>query len=74
MGKIVVEDCGHSMVWIGYAKDDEKKSVKPMASAGFEAGYLETLNISWGDNDRGPWSNGDCHFVRETQPLQQYAY
>ena len=46
--KIVVEDCGHSMVWIGYAQDDEKKSVKPVASAGFEAGYLKNM-ISVGE-------------------------
>ena len=64
--KIVVEDCGHSMVWIGYAKDDEKKSVKPVASAGFEAGYLETLNISWGDNDRGRGPTGTA--VRTGKP------
>ncbi len=56
--RIVVEDCGHSMVWIGYAQDDEEKSVRPVASAGFEAGYLETLNISWGDNERGHGPTG----------------
>jgi PAS domain S-box-containing protein len=56
--KIVVEDCGHSMVWIGYAQNDEVKSVLPVASAGFEAGYLETLKISWADNDRGRGPTG----------------
>ncbi len=56
--KIVVEDCGHSMVWIGYAQNDEQKSVQPLASAGFEAGYLETLNISWADNERGRGPTG----------------
>ena len=55
---IVVEDCYYSMVWIGYAVDDHVKSVKPMAYAGFEQGYLETLQISWTDNERGKGPTG----------------
>lgn len=53
---IIVKACGHSMVWIGFAEDDDYKSVRPVASAGFEQGYLESLNISWADNEfgRGP--------------------
>jgi hypothetical protein len=34
------------MAWIGYAENDADKTVRPMASAGFETGYLETLNIT----------------------------
>ena len=51
--RIVVEDCGHAMAWIGFAEDDEAKSVRPMAYAGFEQGYLETLNVTWADTGRG---------------------
>ena len=36
--KIIVEDCGHAMVWIGYAEDGESKAVRPVAWAGFEQG------------------------------------
>jgi len=28
--KIVVEDCGYTMVWIGFAEDDEGKTVRPV--------------------------------------------
>ena len=56
--KIIVEDCGHKMVWIGYAEDDEAKSVKPVASAGFEKGYLETLRLTWADTERGQGPTG----------------
>jgi hypothetical protein len=34
--EIVVEDCGHAMVWIGFAEENEGKTVRPVASAGFE--------------------------------------
>jgi PAS domain S-box-containing protein len=56
--KIVVEDCGHKMVWIGFAEDDEEKSVRPVAHAGFEEGYLETLHITWADTERGRGPTG----------------
>ncbi len=56
--KIIVEDCGYRMVWIGFAEDDEAKSVRPVAHAGFEEGYLETLNITWSDTERGHGPTG----------------
>jgi PAS domain S-box-containing protein len=54
--RIIVEDCGHPMVWIGFAEDDENRTVKPVAQAGFEEGYLETIKITWSDTElgRGP--------------------
>ena len=36
--RIIVEDCGHALVWIGYAENDAAKSVRPVAWAGFEGG------------------------------------
>jgi PAS domain S-box-containing protein len=54
--KIIAEDCGFAFVWIGYAADDEQKSILPIANAGFEDGYLDTIKLTWGDtiNGRGP--------------------
>jgi PAS domain S-box-containing protein len=56
--RIIIEDCGHSMVWVGYAQNDEAKSVIPVANYGFDEGYIEQLNISWGDNERGRGPTG----------------
>ncbi|MGE5238196.1 MAG: PAS domain S-box protein [Chloroflexota bacterium] len=56
--RIVIEDCGYSMVWIGFAENDEAKSVRPVAHAGFEDGYLETLHITWADTERGHGPTG----------------
>jgi PAS domain S-box-containing protein len=55
---IIVDDCGFAMVWIGLAEDDEAKSVRPVACAGFEDGYLDTLNVSWADTERGHGPTG----------------
>jgi PAS domain S-box-containing protein len=56
--KIITQDCGYTLVWIGFAEQDESKSVRPAAYAGFEAGYLETLQITWADTERGRGPTG----------------
>ncbi len=51
--QIAVAVGGYRLAWAGYAEDDEAKTVRPAAQAGFEAGYLETLHITWADTERG---------------------
>lgn len=63
--RIIVEDCGHTMVWVGFAENDETKTVRPVASAGFEEGYLETLHISWADTERGRGPTGTAIRTRQ---------
>ena len=54
--QIIMEDTDFAMVWIGYAEEDEAKTIRPVASAGFNDNYLETIRLSWADNEygRGP--------------------
>ena len=66
--KIIVEDCGHAMVWIGFKEQDKAKSVRPVASAGFEEGYLETLKITWADSERGRGPTGTA--IRTGKPAR----
>jgi PAS domain S-box-containing protein len=56
MCRIIVETGGYRLAWVGFAEQDEDKTVRPVGSAGFEAGYLESVNISWADSElgRGP--------------------
>jgi signal transduction histidine kinase len=63
---IIVEDCGHAMVWIGFAEEDEAKMVRPVAHSGFEEGYIETLKITWADTDRGRGPTGSA--IRTGKP------
>jgi PAS domain S-box-containing protein len=55
---IVVEECGYKMAWIGFALDDGKKTVKPVAYSGFEEEYLEKADITWADDERGKGPTG----------------
>ncbi len=64
--RVIREDCGHAMVWIGFAEDNEDKSVRPAAYAGFEEGYIETLKITWADTERGRGPTGTA--IRTGKP------
>jgi PAS domain S-box-containing protein len=56
--KIVTVDCGYAMAWIGYAGEDESQTIRPVAHAGFDAGYLETLQLTSVDTERGRGPTG----------------
>jgi PAS domain S-box-containing protein len=56
--RIVVEDCGHAMAWVGYAENDENKTVNPVVYAGHSEGYIEKLNVTWADTERGRGPTG----------------
>jgi len=64
--RIIVEGCGHAMVWIGYAQDDPGRSVRPAAHSGFAEGYIETLNVTWADTERGRGPTGTA--IRTGRP------
>jgi len=65
--RIIVEDCGHALVWIGFAEQDEGRTVRPVAHAGFEDGYLDSLKITWSDSERGRGPVGTA--IRTGKPV-----
>ena len=58
--RIIIEDCGHAMVWIGFAEYDKNKTVLPVAQYGFDEGYIENLNVTWADNKLGRGPTGSA--------------
>lgn len=63
---IIVEDCGHAMSWIGFVENDKFKTVRAVAQAGFEKGYLKTLKVTWADTERGRGPTGTA--IRTGKP------
>ncbi len=53
MCRVIVEIGGYSAAWVGYRQDDAEKSVRPMAHCGFDPGFVDTLQITWADSERG---------------------
>ncbi|NML17925.1 bifunctional diguanylate cyclase/phosphodiesterase [Azohydromonas caseinilytica] len=38
--RVAVEECGYRLAWVGYIEADEARTMRPMAHAGFEDGFL----------------------------------
>ncbi len=70
---LIVEQAGYRLCWVGRAENDEQKSVRVVARAGFEAGYLATLNITWADTERGRGPTGTCIRALETVVTKNIA-
>lgn len=73
MCQIAVEVGGYRMAWVGYKVDDEQQSVRPMAQAGFEQGYLEHAAISWGEGARGQGPCGLAIRTGQTQIVRDFS-
>ena len=48
--RVAVEVGGYRMAWVGFASDDEEKSIHPAAHAGHELGYLDVIRLCWRDD------------------------
>ncbi|WP_341908853.1 PAS domain S-box protein [Polaromonas sp. YR568] len=65
--RLAVEVGGYRMAWVGYAMDDEARSIQPMAHAGHEDGYLAATPLSWAElTPGGLGPAGQC--IRTGQP------
>jgi PAS domain S-box-containing protein len=56
--RIIVDDGGYCLAWVGLAEEDGAKTVRPVAQRGFEDGYLTEVNITWADTERGRGPTG----------------
>ncbi|MFZ0964709.1 MAG: PAS domain S-box protein [Terriglobia bacterium] len=48
--RIICDEAGYRLAWVGYAENDEAKTVRPVAWAGFESGYVASAQISWAED------------------------
>jgi signal transduction histidine kinase len=62
----IVDHGGYRLAWVGYAETDAAKTVRPVAQKGYEQGYLESVNITWDESDRGRGPTGTA--IRSGQP------
>ncbi len=50
--RLIVQLGGFRLAWVGYAQEDEKKTVRPVAWTGGDE-YVTGLDITWADVERG---------------------
>lgn len=58
--RIMVGIGRYRMAWVGFAENDESKSLRPIVCAGHDDGYLDQAKITWADTDRGRGPAGTC--------------
>ncbi|MEF8794135.1 GAF domain-containing protein [Thiohalorhabdus sp.] len=51
--RVAVAVGGYRFAWAGYAENDSENHVRPVAHAGHEAGYLDRIQVTWGDEPTG---------------------
>jgi PAS domain S-box len=51
--RIICEEAGYRMAWVGYAQNDADKTVQPVAWSGYVDNYLNTTKITWGNTSTG---------------------
>ena len=50
--RIICEKAGYRMSWIGYAENDAGKTIRPVAWAGLDSGYVAGARLSWGETSQ----------------------
>lgn len=63
----LTHDDEYPLCWIGWARDDEGRTVQVASTAGRAAAYAQGLNISWGDNLLGRGPTGTA--IRESRVM-----
>jgi PAS domain S-box-containing protein len=71
--RIVCEEAGYRVAWVGYAEPNEAKSVRPVAWTGTEEGDVANLGITWADTERGRGIIGTAIRSGKTCCIKDYA-
>jgi len=69
----IVKQRGYRMAWVGYKQLDESKSIKIMARAGHDEGYLDAMQLTWAETERGMGASGRAIRSGATQLCQNIA-
>lgn len=65
--RIVCEEAGYRMAWVGFAEQDAARTLRPVAWAGHEEGYLTEGRFTWANDEHGRGPSGAA--VRGGQPV-----
>jgi len=69
----IVEQHGYRLAWVGYVQHDENKSIKVMARAGHDNGFLDALQLTWAETEFGMGPSGRAVRMGKTQICQNLA-
>lgn len=70
MCRVIVEIGGYRLAWVGFAVDDEQKTVRPVAHVGIAKDYTERAKLPWADTESGRGPAGTAIRTQEPQVVQ----
>ncbi len=70
--RIICGEAGYRMAWVGYAENDDAKTVREAAWAGVEDGYLTSAVITWSDGPGGRGPTGTAIRSGESACIQDF--
>jgi PAS domain S-box-containing protein len=71
--RIICDDAGYRMAWVGFAENDDAKTIRPAAWAGVEEGYLAQAGICWAETERGRGPSGTAFRSGESSCIQDFS-
>ena len=71
--RIICQQAGYRMAWVGYIQRDEASSVLPRAWAGVEDGYLAQVGLTWADTPEGHRPLGTAIRTGRTSYVQDFS-
>lgn len=71
---LIVEHGGYRMAWVGSAQENRDRVVRVEAQAGFEEGYLQDINLTWEDSERGRGPTGTAIRTGEPQINRDFLH
>ncbi len=63
----IVKEGGYRMAWVGFAEHDEAKTVRLAAHAGADREFIESLRVTWADDEHGRGALGSA--IRTGMPV-----
>lgn len=64
--RLIVEEGSYPFAWVGYAEQDDRKSIRPVAHYGMDGNFLDQLDLTW-DNS-GPGQDVTGTAIRSGKP------
>jgi PAS domain S-box-containing protein len=71
--RVICDEAGYRMAWVGYAENDDAKTIRPVAVAGAEDGYLADARITWADTEWGRGPSGTAIRSGESACIQDFT-
>lgn len=71
--RIVCTEAGYCMAWVGYGENDDARTIRPVAWAGFVEGDLANASITWADTGVGRSHSGTTIRSGEIVCVQDFA-